>query len=224
MQNKKTFTICLLLFLCLIVLSGCTLLPSLSKECSHNYYLSDYSAASSSKNGYNLFTCSECGNTYKETIPATDASGTETNSSKKSSSQVPLLSLPVYSQSNDIVSIVEYKSSTEDIDAWKHTDCYTICCEDSNTSLENFLRWELDEQYSTVSGTIYMKQGADNSYWLTFYDGDKLLYTTSRLTSENTSVSFEFNVSNVEYLTMYAWLDGLSYNGCWIIADNIYIE
>jgi len=73
-----------------------------------------------------------------------------------------------------------------------------------------------------VTGTVYMRQGNSNSYWLEFYDGEQLIFTTPRLSATNTKVEFSFDVTGVEYLTMYGRKEGAT-AGTWIIADPIHI-
>ncbi|MBR5792114.1 MAG: hypothetical protein IKY34_03275 [Ruminiclostridium sp.] len=195
------------------------------KSCEHEFYLSDYVAPTATENGHNDYACLNCGTTYQEAIPATGEAppgvvGDDIESTEPEedvSRAISLLSLPVYSSNGTSVS---YEADIEDIDGWRHKDCYQICCSHSETS-PNFRRWELAGNYSEVSGTIYMRQGNSCSYWLEFYDGEQLIYTTPRLSSSTTSVDFSFDVTGVEYLTMYSWVDGS--NGCWIIADPINI-
>lgn len=221
------FTVVLLLVGGIVL--GCLLLGQLEKECTHNYYLSDYVAATAQENGYNEYTCSNCGDSYEEVIPALgEENPQEAESQEKQEEEpsiarnVPLFSLPVYSSSDDnVVNDIRYEADILDIDGYHHKDCYQICC----SRFENipcYRRWELQGKYSQVSGTIYMRQGEDTSFWLEFYDGEQLIHTTKRLSKETTVVSFDFDVTDVNFLTMYAWCEGSE--GAWIIADNIYIS
>ena len=75
------------------------------KVCDHHYYLSGYTAATSSSNGYQEFTCSECGSTYRETIPMDHTAGASSQTSKPDLTRkrsVNLFDLPVYSNKNAI--------------------------------------------------------------------------------------------------------------------------
>ncbi len=222
MKTRNIIALILLVLIC--GLAAMYLRPDFKeKECEHNFYLSDYLAATAAENGYNEYTCLNCGETYRETIPALgEKSGeTEEESMQEFTRTLPLLSLPAYSSSDSAaISHVYYKAEVMDIGGWKHEDCYEICCSESKNE-PSYRRWELGGDYAEVSGTIYMRQGASTSYWLEFYDGEQIIFTTPRVSKESPSAEFSFDVTGVEYLTMYGWRDGST--GSWIIADNIYI-
>ena len=198
------------------------------KTCEHEFYLADYVAPTATENGHNDYACLNCGTTYQEAIPATGENLVTAEDDPESTAPeaaatrtISLLSLPEYSSSDSsAVGHLSYEADIEDIDGWRHKDCYSICCSRSESD-PCFRRWELAGNYAEVSGTIYMRQGNSCSYWLEFYDGEQLIYTTPRLSSSATSVEFSFDVTGVEYLTMYSWVDGST--GTWIIADPINI-
>lgn len=194
------------------------------KICNHDFYLSDYIAPTESENGQNEYTCLQCGETYQEVIPALGESSEEPQQQDEgelNTRTLQLLALPAYSSSDSpAIFHNEYKGETMDIAGWKHEDCYEICCSASKNE-PYYRRWELNGDYREVSGTIYMKQGASTSYWLEFYDGEQLIFTTPRLSDQSHSVEFTFDVTGVEYLTMYGCREGSS--GSWIIADDILI-
>lgn len=222
MKAKKVIVFVLFLLICGVAVMYFRSVPE-EEVCDHEFYLSDYIAATASENGYNEYTCLRCGETYRETIPALGEGGEkeEEDVLQETSRTLPLLSLPVYSSSDSpAISHVYYKAEIMDIDGWKHEDCYEICCSESKNE-PSYRRWELGGDYAEVSGTIYMRQGASTSYWLEFYDGEQLIFTTPRLSEQSPSVEFSFDVTGVEYLTMYGRREGSS--GTWIIADNIYI-
>ncbi len=196
-------------------------------ECDHNYYRSDYVEASVGKEGYEEYTCSECGKTYTEVIPALKSSEIEQPESgsgepeqeeekaEEEDTQVNLLDLPFYSTSEDYNDPFEYETDIQDLDGWRHKDCYSVLCTYDEGIDACFTRWELDGAYNTLCGTICLRDKSVN--WLEFYDGNDLIYTTDKISEENTSTSFEIDVRDVEYLTMYCYSDQVS----WIIADDI---
>ena len=126
-----------------------------------------------------------------------------------------------YSSDSPAISHLAFEPERLDYEGYRHTNCYIICCSPSDDGC--YRRWNLSSQYSTLSGSITMLQGGDNSYWLEFYNGNDLIYKTDRLSSTNTTVKFSFNIAGVNDLTMrsYCSLGGL--NGSWIIADYINI-
>lgn len=137
---------------------------------------------------------------------------------------VSIFELPVYNSTMK----PEFEANISDVDGWRHTDCYSFFC--ASTSLpkedEAYIRWELNGEYQTISGKLYETEVVEGySYWLVFCDKDDTpIYTTERLTYDKTSIEFEFDVSDVDYLTMYAYFEGSSLFPDDIIADNIYIS
>lgn len=193
------------------------------KTCTHDYYLSDYVAPSSGSNGYNVFTCKKCGDSYREVVPSAGKQQAEEESNGgfgKSSRTVRLFDLPVYSKSENTVSFLEYVSDDTDTNGYRHSNCYMIAA----NSIRNgtYLRYDLAGEYSTLSGKIYQLRGNTGVMWLEFYDGDEFLFSTDKLNDENKSVEFEFDISGVEYLTVYAERESYI-DGIWIIADQIEI-
>ena len=191
--------------------------------CAHDYYLADYVPATEEENGYREYTCLHCRDTYRETVPmlemredvALDAQEGENTRSYN------LFTLPVYSMSGrNIVNPVSFEADLLDVEGYHHKNCYQLLCSNSSSD-PAYQRWELEGEYSKVDGTIYMREGNPGSFWLEFYDGEELIYTTERLSVESTSVSFSVDVTGVNFLTMYGKFQGSM--GCWIIADQITI-
>lgn len=195
---------------------------SAEAACEHDYHRSDYVAATAEENGYEEFTCSKCGNSYREVIPAVDSSSVSGSSAEEDTgstgNQLVLFSMPVYSSEIE----PEYESDILDSEGWHHKDCYSLCCGDKEYTT-NYIRWELDKKYSTVSGSIYLENTPKyGRYWLVFCDEtDTPVFTTENLNSSTSSTEFEFDVSGVKFLTMYAYCQDVDHH--WIIADNIYI-
>ncbi|MCI6927031.1 hypothetical protein [Butyricicoccus porcorum] len=195
--------------------------------CDHDYHRSDYAAATTDENGYEEFTCSKCGDSYREVIPALDGvSGSDSSSEENTGStgnQLVLFDLPEYSSSsNEMISVSYYESDIVDVEGWHHKDCYTLCCGEKDKE-KSYIRWELDQKYESVSGSIYLeKEPRDGRCWLVFCDEDNTpIFTTDNLNNNAASVKFEFDVSEVKFLTMYAYCQDIS--NPWIIVDNIYI-
>lgn len=194
-----------------------------SKNCNHEYYLSEYSMPERNRNGYSLYTCKYCGASYKDVIPATaEASDPQADSEEddgsysKSSRSIRLFALPKYSGDAN----VEYCDDRTDSAGYRHKDCYKLACQDK---YYEYARYDLDGKYSRVSGSIYQLEGNYGTLWLEFYDGDEFLYSTARLTEENKSVDFSFDITGVRYLTVYPKTDYM-FHGCWMIADQILLE
>jgi len=209
------------------MLFGCSVIPQ--KSCDHNYYLADYAEATSSGNGYKKFTCSSCGNFYQEVTPAKEASIHEEE--RKNNSDIPeeitpdltrkrsvkLFDLPIYSDLRAFsggVDRLHYISEEADVDGWKHSDCYKIC----GSSIETWVRYELNGKYTVLSGKLYAARNFDNSAWLEFYDGEEFLAATPKLSDSATSIEFEIDISGVDYLTVHFCSDDSSN---WMIADDI---
>lgn len=210
---KKTISIFLTLILCLSLCS-CGI-GSNEAACSHNYYLSDYSDATSSTNGYQKFTCSNCGHTYQEVIPAkgTDTSKTEEADLTRKKS-VNLFDLPVYSEHIGIVVPLSYCSERTDVDGWKHTNCYEIC----GSTEEEWIRYELNGKYTTIVGELFDANDSGGAGWLEFYDGEDFIAATPKVDKNTSSVEFEIDITGVEYLTVHLCA---TETGTWMIADDI---
>lgn len=220
MKWKKSILAVVIL---LLLGGGAYLLLQGEKECEHDFYLSDYVAPTGTENGYNEYTCLKCQETYQETIPTTgEPESPEGFGSESTVRTLDLLSFPAYSSSDSpAVAHLSYEAEILDIDNWKHENCYQFACSASENE-PCFRRWELNGDYSEVSGTIYMRQGNSTSYWLEFYAGEQIIFSTPRLTANNTKVEFTFDVTGVEYLTMYGRKEGAT-AGTWIILDPIQI-
>ena len=205
------------------VIVGWGMLSS-SNECDHEYYFSDYKPASVKENGYEEYSCLNCGDVYREVIPMLEETSDQKISAEETTAKKQnLLALPIYSKSGDnVVDPVSFEADILDIEGYHHKNCYQILCVDPIGETE-YQRWELNGEYKEVEGTIYMRQGnSSTSYWLEFYSGSELLYTTERLSKESTEVSFLFSVENVEFFSMCCRCEGS--NGSWIIADQITIS
>ena len=197
-----------------------------SKNCNHEYYLSEHSMAVKNRNGYNIYTCKYCGDSYKEVIPpageslATQAGSEENDGSySKSSRSIRLFALPKYSGD----ATVDYCADRIDTAGYRHKDCYMLACRDKYFE---YVRYDLDGKYSRVSGSIYQLEDNSGPMWLEFYDGDEFLFSSARLGKENKSVDFDFDITGVKYLTVYPKrevYDVIS-DGCWMIADQIMLE
>lgn len=220
-KTSKIISIILVAATMATIFSGCSIIPE--KICNHNYYLSDYSEATSSSTGFKKFTCSGCGSSYQEVIPTktanapmeapqnTTAIPEETTPDLTRKRSVNLFDLPVYSSKADMI---YYCAEDTDADGWKHTDCYCI----AGLDYENWLRYEVNGNYTTISGNLYASYSNYGSGWLEFYDGENFLAATPKISSENTSTEFEIDITNVEYLTVRSCSNTSQY---WMIADDI---
>ena len=220
-KHAKVVSILLLTAIMVTTLCGCSVIPQ--KNCNHNYYLADYTDATSSANGYKKFTCSNCGDFYQEVIPAKEGSiqkeehnnisdkPEETTPDLTRKRSVKLFDLPVYSDKDPWL---HYISEEDDVDGWKHSDCYKLC----GSRTESWVRYELDGKYAMLSGNLYAARNFDDSAWLEFYDGEEFLAATPKLSDNATSVEFEIDISGVDYLTVHFCSDD---SGNWMIADDI---
>lgn len=213
----------LLIIVCdLLIFSGCS--SGNQTVCSHNYYLSSHSDATSSENGFNEYTCSNCGKSYREVIPPKGME--EGNSNGTSDIEAPdltrkqsvnLFDMPAYSDKDVLsgsVGLLEYESEAIDVEGWKHSDCYRIC----GSKYEAWVRYELDGKYSTIFGKLYDANDSGGSGWLEFYDGDDFLAATPKVDSTSTSAEFEIDITDVEFLTVHF---RATEAGTWMIADDI---
>lgn len=213
-----------------LILSACGNKSMRAAACNHDYYLSDYSAPTATKNGYNVYTCKICGNSYKEIIPSTgieasianDSNTTpEDNGFSKNSRTVKLFDLPIYSDdNNNAVNTLNYPYDVQDYDGYHHNDCYMVATANEQYR-SRYIRYDLEGKYSTLSGKIYSHTGEPGSAWLEFYDGDDFLYSTAKLSKDNTSTEFEIDISGVKYLTVYPVNDGSANSASWFVTDRI---
>lgn len=93
-----------------------------------------------------------------------------------------------------------------------------------NDRLINKVTFILDKQYTTLSGTIALRQSyndIEDGVWLEFYEGDILLYETDHLYAGIRPVEFSYDVSDVDELTMMIMGgDDIAF----ILTDGIYLE
>lgn len=214
----KTFGSILLILVLCISLCSCGQNNS-NANCAHSYYLSDYVDATNSTNGYKVFTCSNCKNSYQEILPAKSGNSSanandseDTDLTRKRS--VNLFDLPVYSEHmGDVVSL-SYCSERTDVDGWKHTGCYEIC---GNTQ-EEWVRYELNGKYSTIVGELFDANASGGAGWLEFYDGEDFVAATPKIDESTSSVEFEIDITGVEFLTVHFCATEA---GTWMIADDV---
>ena len=132
--------------------------------------------------------------------------------------EVKLFDLPVYSDKNALslaVSHLSYSSEEVDSAGWKHTDCYIVC----GSTTECWLRYELNEKYSTLVGNLYFRNDNSGAGWLEFYDGETFIASTAKIDKSVTpSTEFKIDVSGVSYLTVHLCSTRA---GMWMIADDI---
>lgn len=226
-KASKIISIILVAATMVTIFCGCSIIPQ--KICNHNYYLSDYTEATTSSTGFKKFTCSGCGSSYQEVIPAKTANASmeasqntvtipeETTPDLTRKRYVNMFDLPMYSDKDVINGAVDklvYRSEETDVDGWKHTDCYMIC----GSTSEAWARYEVNSKYTTVSGRIYDANSAGGSGWLEFYDGEDFLAATPKVDNETTSIEFEIDITDVEYLTVHFRSTKV---GTWMIADDI---
>jgi len=228
MKMKRMISI--LVVMAMILLSACAMNPASqiagnSQQCNHDYYLSGHTDATTANNGSNTYTCKKCGASYTEVIPklaATEAPKSDSTKQdqgySKDSKTINLFDLPLYSGNTH----AEYETSEMDYEGYKHSGCYTL--EPSNWDLgdayKKYIRYELNGNYTTLKGKIYITEGQGTTCWIDFYDGDDFLYSTARIGGESPSTEFEFDISGVNYLTVYPrWSIISSFTK--IIADPI---
>lgn len=223
-KTSKMILIALIAAIMITTFCGCSAIPQ--KPCKHNYYLADYAESTASSNGFKKFTCSNCGNSYQEVIPAKEVSTREETSTDTSyipeettsdltrKYAVNLFDLPVYSSEYGYVKTLTYSAEETDTDGWKHKDCYMLC----GSTYENWYRYELNGTYTTVSGNLYDYNKTGGSGWVEFYDGENFLAATPKIDDNYTSVEFEIDITGVEYLTVHLCS---TEPGVWMIADDI---
>lgn len=199
-------------------------------SCEHDYYLSDYTAPTATQNGSSRYTCKKCDNTYTEVIPATGVASdhnSDNGSYSRSSTKFNLADLPTYSING--VGSYAYRVTNEamDVKGYKHKNIVHSCTYTSDDYDPGYVRFELEGKYSQIEGTIYLEEdGAGDYVWLEFYDGEDFLYSTEKIDTSNYKVSFSFDISGVNYLTIYPKRVG---GGSWetpkyIIWDKITVS
>lgn len=228
----RIVTVFVLTIAMIVVLLGCGVAASNPKDCVHDYYLSDHEPSSTEQNGYNIYTCKKCGNTYKEIIPAIKVPAAVTETPKpnsidmtekidvsKYSSKTELFSLELYSSSSSIYN-PKYTAEALDAKGYKHEDVYTV-----NTSWggEDYFRYELNGKYEVLTGTIYIMDAINglDVVWLDFYNGEDYLFSTKKLSDSRLSDSFEIDIRGVDYLTVYPRQEGFYGNP--IITENFFL-
>lgn len=224
LKASKIIGLALLSAILIATFCGCS--ATAQKNCNHNYYLSNYAEATTITNGYKELTCSNCGNSYREVIPATGGQGIMTEDGPIQNTvveeapdltrkrSVNLFDYPLYSSECGIVQTLNYCSEETDVDGWKHKDCYMLC----GSEYANWYRYEISGKYTTVSGALYDANKAGGSGWLEFYDGEDFIAASPKVDNENTSVEFEIDITGVEYLTVHF---RSTEPGTWMIADDI---
>ena len=132
--------------------------------------------------------------------------------------EVKLFDLPVYSDKDALslaVSSLHYSSEEVDSAGWKHTDCYIVC----GSTTERWLRYELNEKYSTLVGNLYFRNDNSGAGWLEFYDGETFIASTAKIDKSVTpSTEFTIDITGVNYLTVHLCSTKA---GMWMIADDI---
>lgn len=234
-MKKRIAFIVALLALSIPLLCGCA--QSQVQNCNHNYYLADYKDPTASEAGYKKYTCSNCGNTYQEVVPpsgsAAGSMSSDTNSNAANTTpstevdltrekSVNLFELQIYSSHGGPsynTTKPNYSSSETDSAGWKHEDCYMLACGYD----DEWIRYELDGEYSTLKGNIYSGEDyyvvGEVSKWLEFYDGEDFLFSTEKLSDDSPSTYFEYDVKDVQYLTVHLRSTGDGWG--YIIADDI---
>ncbi len=121
LNNLKIIIVAVIILSMTSLLCGC--FADGQQPCNHNHYLSDYQDASTSKNGFQEFTCSNCGNSYREVIPfmknvADDELSAEEKPDNTRKKSVKLFDLPAYSD-KDVLDYVagglSYESEVTDV-------------------------------------------------------------------------------------------------------------
>lgn len=227
----KKSAIIMLVFAMTLSIVGCRMAKSITAQnCSHEYYLEEYTAPTDGKNGAAKYTCKKCGNSYTEVLPALGSSANQADSNgsyNRSSTKFNLSDLPTYSISG--VGNYAYSITSEAVDTkgYKHKNVVRSCTYTSEDYDPGYVRYDLGGKYSSLEGTIYLEEdGAGDYVWLEFYDGEDFLYSTEKLDSGNYTVSFSFDISGVEFLTIYPKRVG---GGAWetpkyIIWDTITVS
>ena len=220
-------SICLILIVLLSLgLCSCALGQVKSSDCSHSYYLSDHSAPTGTTDGYNVYTCRDCGNSYREVVPATGqkistSDPMVTNAPQsgygKDSKSVKLFDLPVYS--GEITP--RYESDITDSKGYRHRDCYSLLPMANNN--DAYVRYEIDDKYSTLSGKLYKTESGLASMWIEIYDGDEFIYSSAKVNDDNPVAEFSIDISGIDYLTIYPLVDSYFYAGR-IIADQLMVS
>lgn len=202
LKMKKQINALLLILVIFVLLCGCG--NNDADSCKHNYYVSDYSAPTANDNGYNKYTCSKCGDSYTEVIAKLSADSSTDSSTaqddydssgghKKDNRTINLFELPVYSsrRSNG----PDFYADCEDDAGYRHSNCYKMFS-------DSWVRYDLDGNYSKLHCKLYANYNIQGEIAVKFYDGEEFLGSTPKLSSNNTSVEFELDITGVKYLTV----------------------
>ena len=134
-----------------------------------------------------------------------------------------LFDLDPYTTDDGFLSAISYVPEANDGAGYVHKNCYQVCCDRYG---DNYIRWDLDGRYTTISGTLYTYTADSGSLWLDFYDGERYLFSTPRISPSQTSVTFSFDITGVKYLTVYPMEDSEDsiMANMWMIADPIFLS
>lgn len=80
-----------------------------------------------------------------------------------------------------------------------------IHCATTKDNTKYTFTYSLDKKYSTCEGKIVWSKSSSNvegSAWVEFYSGEELIYKTDSITADSDPVPFNFNVKDVDKLTI----------------------
>ena len=115
-----------------------------------------------------------------------------------------LLELDPYSTDDHTVDTARYYPSIKDTAGFVHKNCYTLRGDKRG---DNYVRWDLDGKYAEITGTLYTQGDNSGTLWLDFYDGETYLFSTPKLSKQQKSVTFSYDITGVKYLTVYPMQD-----------------
>lgn len=216
---KKLFRLLPLLLALIIALCGCG--NNAASSCEHNYYTSDYLAPTANENDYTEYTCTKCGDSYKEVIPMNSSAETDNTQDdeesngghKKGDRTINLFELPIYSSTYE----PGFESDCLDISGYHHENCYMMW-----SGKNEWVRYDLDGKYSKLSCKLFSYHNSYGNVYVEFYDGEEFLGSTERINEDNPSTEYELDITGVKYLTIHC--KGESYNSTFAIFDPITIS
>lgn len=135
---------------------------------------------------------------------------------------VSLSSLKMNLHKYDVISLISASAhTTTDYEGFIHKNCtHILCCAPDSG---NCFGYDINGQYSTLSGKLYGFDESEPVCWLEIYGDGELLGVTDKVSEDNPSTTFQFSVAGVKQLRIVPICesnDSFSDNG-WLIAEDL---